>query len=668
MNFLPMKFSRITGLIVVLLIGILTNNILAQETENELKIITDPEIITLDVGQELQLKAMLVNAEGEVQPDTMIYFSRARRSLSVTRSGLMKALEPGSYSVIVYKTAQGDHPVMRKNVTVTVNYPKLDRIVFNDVPGKLYAGTSFQLESRIYDVLDFKREDLEVSDYKSSNTKVLDINQFGRINAKSTGKAKITASIEGVTKTHEIEVVSNPVTSIEISVNEDVARTGDVLTLKAIAKDKKGNVVSDAPVVYSFTARPDDSRGEAAPAQIEQNGKFVANKSGLYTISARNSGSVAETTVKINPRNVQREVEVLGNAKVTDVPTSDLWVWEGADGRDYAATGTHVGRGEAFFWDVTDPENMVAIDTITVDARVVNDVKVSEDGKIAVISREGASDRKNGLVILDVTDPSNVEILSRFDDGLTGGVHNVFIYENHIYAINNGRRYDIINIEDPKNPYRVSQFELDTPGHSVHDVWIEDGIAYSSNWSDGVVAVDVGSKLGGDMESIGGSPENPKMLGSFTYPSGWNHAAFPFKSKSSDNFYIAAGDEAFPGGIPAGWIHFFKLNNWEEAEEVARYEVPEAGTHNIWIKDDVMYVAYYQGGLRIVDVSGELMGNLYDQGREIAKFKPSVNEGIGPNQPMSWGPQPYKDMIFVSDMNSGLWAIKLKPVQGTASN
>ena len=145
MNFLPMKFSRITGLIVVLLIGILTNNILAQETENELKIITDPEVITLDVGQELQLKAMLVNAEGEVQPDTMIYFSRARRSLSVTRSGLMKALEPGSYSVIVYKTAQGDHPVMRKNVTVTVNYPKLDRIVFNDVPGKLYAGTSFQL-------------------------------------------------------------------------------------------------------------------------------------------------------------------------------------------------------------------------------------------------------------------------------------------------------------------------------------------------------------------------------------------------------------------------------------------------------------------------------------------------------------------------------------------
>lgn len=668
MKIITMKFSQKIGAFLLCMIVLISSPILAQNADNGLKIVTEPENITLDVGQELQLNAKLVNADGEAQPDTMIYFSRARTSLSVTRSGLMKALEPGSFTVIAYKTAQGDNPVMRKNITVKVNFPKVDRIVFNDVPNKLYEGTSFQVESRVYDVLDFKREDLEVSDYSSSNSKVASIDRFGRLQAKSIGKTTITAKVEGVTKNHEIEIIKNPVTSVDISITKDVARTGDVLTIKAVAKDKKGNTVADAPIVYSFTARPDDARGEAAPAQIEQNGKFVANKSGLYTIMARNAGSISETTVKINPRNVRREVEILGNAKVTDVPTSDLWVWEGVDGRDYAATGTHVGRGEAFFWDVTDPENMIAIDTITVDARVVNDVKVSEDGRIAVISREGASDRKNGLVILDVTDPSNVEILSRFDDGLTGGVHNVFIYEDHVYAINNGRRYDIINIEDPKNPYRVSQFELDTPGHSVHDVWIEDGIAYSSNWTDGVVAVDIGSKLGGDMESIGGSPENPKMLGSFTYPSGWNHAAFPFKSKSSDNFYIAAGDEAFPGGIPAGWIHFFKLNSWEEAEEVARYEVPEAGTHNIWIKDDVMYVAYYQGGLRIVDVSGELMGNLYDQGREIAKFLPTVSDGRGPNSPMSWGPQPYKDMIFVSDMNSGLWAIKLTPVQGTASN
>ena len=45
----------------------------------------------------------------------------------------------------------------------------------------------------------------------------------------------------------------------------------------------------------------------------------------------------------------------------------------------------------------------------------------------------GASNRKNGIVILDVTNPRNVTNLSEFSDGLTGGVHNLFIYDNHVF-------------------------------------------------------------------------------------------------------------------------------------------------------------------------------------------------------------------------------------------
>ena len=115
---------------------------------------------------------------------------------------------------------------------------------------------------------------------------------------------------------------------------------------------------------------------------------------------------------------------------------------------------------------------MKLIDTVQVDARTVNDVKVSEDGRTCIISREGASNRRNGFVLLDVSDPHNVEILSTFDDGLTGGVHNVFIHEDHVYAVNNGRRWDVVNVEDPRNPFRVSRFETQTPGRSVHDVWV----------------------------------------------------------------------------------------------------------------------------------------------------------------------------------------------------
>ena len=39
-------------------------------------------------------------------------------------------------------------------------------------------------------------------------------------------------------------------------------------------------------------------------------------------------------------------------------------------------------------------QKMAIIDTIKVDARTVNDVKISEDGRVGIISREGASNRK----------------------------------------------------------------------------------------------------------------------------------------------------------------------------------------------------------------------------------------------------------------------------------
>ena len=142
----------------------------------------------------------------------------------------------------------------------------------------------------------------------------------------------------------------------------------------------------------------------------------------------------------------------------------------------------------------------------------------------------------------------------------------------------------------------------------------------------------------------------------------------PLRGPSTGKFLMIGGDEAFPyqtmrgertPGRAAGWIHIFEWDEWDSAREVARYQVPEAGTHNLWVEDDILYIAYYNGGLRVVDISGDLRGDLYRQGREIAMSRPFDPESRIPNAPMVWGPQPYKGHIYVSDMNSGLWAVKL---------
>lgn len=656
---------------------LLNTSIFAQNSSEGWNINVQPESINLKIDEQTQLNGTVYNAEGDATQDSVLFYSRNREAVTVSTQGLVKAMKPGNFEIVAMATGP-DNERIYQTVDVNVEYPPLQSISFNDTPDKIYTGTTIPLEFIVTDQKDLTRDNVEVS-FSSSDPAVAVVDDFGRLKAKQAGSFTITAQAEDVQASFQGSVVANPVTTIEMEHNAQNVRTGDVVTFTVTPQTESGQTVDDIPVQFSFNAKPDDDRGEGASGVIKDDGRFVANVPGLYTITVKAGSITQEQTIRVEPRNVQRELTMVGHALVSDVHTSDLWVWEGVDGRDYAITGTWGGNGEAYFWDVTDPENMQIIDTVTVDARTVNDVKISEDGRIGVITREGASDRKNGIVILDVTDPSNVSIISEYTQGLTGGVHNAFIYENHVFAVNNGRRYDIIDISDPKNPTTVSRFELDTPGHSIHDVWVENGIAYSSNWDDGIVAVDVGSTANAnspEQHNTGaGSLENPVKLGSYSYPSGWNHAAFPFKSQSTGDFYVIAGDEAFPNGlgidneptIPAGYIHFVKFEGgWDNPKEVARYQIPEAGTHNYWVKGDTLYIAYYNAGLRVVDISGELMGNLYEQGREIAHYIPTHHEGRVPNAPMAWGPQPYKGYIFMSDWNSGLWAFELEEQpQGT---
>ena len=647
--------------------------------------------LIMNIGESKEITIKLLDENGKLAQNPFYVFGE-RKTLSVfprisdstgIASVTLKAHKPGRLSLSTRTITVKREDRISANLIINVPYPPLDRIVFNQRPSKLYSGTSTPLSVEVFDEADLKRSELNVK-LTSSNKDVAEFDILGNLETKKSGSTTISARVENLKESFKISVVKNPARKVTLSLDKEEIRTGDVISLNAKALNRSGRIINDIPITYSYLGQAD--YGEfALPAAglITDDGRFVAETAGLYTLIASSNGYSAQKTIKVVPRDVKKQVKLVGHGLISDVLTGDLWVWAGVDkheGKDFAVTGTWGSNGEAYFWDVTDPSKMAIIDTITVDARTVNDVKISEDGRVGVITREGASNRKNGFVVLDVTDPYNVKITAEFNDDMTGGVHNAFIYDNHVYAVNNGRKYDIINIDDPSNPFRVGVFELDTPGHSIHDVWIENGIAYSSNWSDGVVAVDIGgakfdeadrskSQFNPLLSRTGkGSPSNPVKLASMEDPTGRNHAAFPFLSKSTGNFYIIAGDENFPWGVlapkgqpsnPRGGYHFLNFSDPDNPKEEAIYEVPEAGSHNLWVFDDILIAGNYQGGLRVVDISGELLGDIYKQGREIGLYVPYNKEGKIPNAPMVWGAQPYKDYIFFADMNSGLYCIQL---------
>ena len=645
-----------------------------------------PQELELEAGDKVQLQATVTDEDGKPLDTTVLFFSMSRRHVSVSPAGLVEAIRPGEFVLLARvprdpeQVGRRDASLLETSIKVRVPLPPIESIEIVGAPGRFYEGTTVRLETRIVDSAGTVRDDLPPA-FTSSNPELASVDAHGYVTTHRTGQAQIAAKVETAETALSVTIVDNPTASLTLRASANSGRTGDVIHFETTARDGSGNTIADVPITYGVHTRTvEHDLGEPSSALIAQDGRFVADLPGEYTVVAVSGVHSASRTVAIEPRNVRGEIELVGHGRVSDRYTADLWVWEGTDGRDYAITGTWSAEGHAYVWDVTDPANMVIVDTVRVDARTVNDVKVSEDGRTAVISREGASNRRNGIVILDVSDPTQVQVLASYDDQLTGGVHNLFVYQDHVYALSAGQRYDVINIEDPRNPYRVGRFELDTPGHGVHDVWVEDGIAYSSNWTDGVVAVDIGG--GGK----GGSPRNPVMIGSYAYPSGWNHAAFPYRSKSTGKFYVFAGDEAAASGVYVrdpqpgvgtpryegepyrwrGWIHVIEWDEWGEPREVARYQVPEGGSHNLWVEDDILYIGFYDRGLRIVDVSGELMGDLYRQGREIGYFLPYDPQGFVRNSPQVWGPQPYKGNIFFADHSSGLWAVRLKSPDETA--
>ena len=199
-----------------------------------------------------------------------------------------------------------------------------------------------------------------------------------------------------------------------------------------------------------------------------------------------------------------------------------------------------------------------------------------------------------------------------------------------VYAVHNGTSdIHIIDISDPANPDEVGRWGMPESDHkSLHDVIVQDGYAYLSYWDDGAVMLDVGAG------THGGTPTEPTLVSRYRYPVGNTHTAW------RAGRYLFVGDEIFPQVWDAdapiearGYIHVLDMQDPDNPVEVARYEVPEAGAHNIWVEGDRLYVGYYQAGLRVVDISGELRGDLYRQGREIAILKTIDAESTVPN----WG-------------------------------
>ena len=640
------------------------------------RLVAEPSSLTLRAGSAAPLDVKAYDAQGRVIDPVSLRITAPRGALTV-RDGTVRARQAGRHEIVVTAVGAGVVEPVTLTIPVTVTWPAVATVEITPEPGRLYATMTLAHRARAMHGDGTERRDPELT-WRSSAPAIASVDRFGNVTGHRPGTVVISAEAEGTKGEVRHTVLANPVSALTIDLSENVVRTGDVVHLKAVARNSAGASVADVPVTWSYTYLPDDTIAAPGATGIIDRGMFAGEVPGRYTILATAGAVAARTVIQVQPRDVRRRINVTGRGSITNVHTSDLWPWTAKDGRDYALVGTWGGDGYAYVFDISDLSNLVKTDSIKVDARTINDVTVSPDGRWGALSREGASNRVNGVVILDLANPAHPKVAATFDRELTGGVHNMFATNDHLFAISNGDKYVIIDMKDITEPRYVSEY--DHPDSRVHDVWVNDGIAYSSEWGTGVVAVDVGNG------KWGGTIDNPKLIATYPTTSGATHEIYPYHQKSTGKTYLFLGDEIMSrqgrvwegtnyaqdlfggnptrGGVPqtsAGYTHIIDFTDPKNPQNIAKYHQEEFGAHDIIVQDDVMYQAYYDGGLRIVDVSGELIGNLAEQRREIAVYKPFDPKGFTPNASFVMNAMPWKGHILFTDFNSGLWSAKLEP-------
>ena len=648
-------------LFVVLALAAIANtfNVSAWQTPTVKTVEISPATKEAEVGQQLKLTAVGKDEAGkplDIKPAAWVAapFDLA----SADESGTVTFYNPGEVMVGVFIGGKAEF------IKIKVKPAPVARIEIEPTNGPLAVGGATKLKATARTSNGDPRVDVALQ-WTSDNTAVATIDAAGLVTGIKPGKARLRATADKASQSVEVEVIRDPVRSLAVEPRSTSARTGDVVRFTAKAVDESGTALKKVPVRWAVSG---------PGATIETDGGFYAERPGTYIITAASGEHAAVASVVVTPRNAERTIEIVGRAPFKEFQAAEQWIIG-----DYAYVSTISDK--LLVYDITDPKNPKLTDTVKVDARITNDISTTADGRLAVLTREGASNRKNGIVFLDTSNAAHPKVISEYTATVTGGVHSAYVDGHYVYLTDDATgSMRVIDFKDVKNPKEVARWEVQNPiartvshpdgseatgGRYLHDVQVKDGLVYMAYWRDGLVILDVGNGI------KGGSPERPQLVSQFRlnyhelYGDGWlagAHAVFRYKN------YVFVGDEVFPAifdissknRIPVrGVVHVVDVSDITNPRKVAEYEVPEGGSHNIWVKDDILSMGYYTGGGRIVDVSGELRGDLYRQGREIASVWTGASDGFRSNIPFAWGAQPHKDMIFFNDINTGLWIVKL---------
>ena len=395
-----------------------------------------------------------------------------------------------------------------------------------------------------------------------------------------------------------------------------------------------------------------------------------------------------------------REVEVLAHAYPGTGTNADVYAHRG-----YAYLGSWVGRGclssGVRVFDLQDPSSPQLVSTFA-DAASEPDVartwteKVIVErvntpafrGDLAVVSfqacgRAGRLDPTvfRGFGLYDVTDPAAPHRLALYatEPGVNGGSHEIWLERvgrrAYVYtAIPNSELrtspdgvtpglpdFRIIDVSDPANPVQAGEWgawrELgvhptsgqgDFESTFVHSVRVDERAqrAYLSYWDLGTVILDISD------------PSHPVYLGRTSF--GPDEQGDAHSTWVTPNGKLLIETHETEAGVPT----FYDISDPANPVRLSDFYVEGYETdtvHDPKARGNLAAFSWYSLGVVFADISNP------SDPRFLAQFVPEtdiVNPDFFcvPDESCAqvWGVFLHRGYVLASDMNSGLWVLKLK--------
>ena len=639
------------------------------------RIVVSPTTREVQAGDSIQLTGRAVDAQGNTVPGARVTFRMAGgEGGEVDTTGMLVAGSTGVLNVSVIALVPGQRPKIERLEYRLVAGPSARIDVWPRI-ATLVVGQHVLLNAKSWSKAGDERK-TEAFGWVSSSPAVAKVGNDGLVTASAPGKATISVTAGGIKTDVPLTVKANTIASLSVEPARPGARQGDVVRFSAVAKDARGKTIDGLAPVWTMTG------GEGL---IEQDGGFVGYNKGRYLVSAAIGGKTAEGVVTVADRDVRRPATIVGRLPRTEFTTAEIWLHPNGN---VAYLGAHGGGDRFWTIDISNPAKPVVVDSVVMNTRLVNYIMTTADGKYLVATREGAADRKNGIVICSIEDPLHPKVISEFTDGVTSGVHSAFVftqpkYGTHVYLTNDGTgAMHVIDINDPYHPKQVAVWKTNRPdaGRYLHDIDVQDGMLYGSWWNDGLVILDIGNGI------KGGSPDNPQFVSQFKYDlnemyreveivSGAGHGRGTHTAWRHKN-YVFIADEVYrnsdvkgakPGSASAsrmyGNLQVVDVSDIMHPKSVAYFKPEYGGVHNVWVLGDTLYMGVYDGGFRAFDISGDLRGDLRAQGREIAHIHTADMDGKFKNAAQTWGVVVNKKdgLAYVNDFYNGLWVVRIEP-------